>query len=147
MRFFPPSLIWCISGWGCVCVERYGNQSQGDQEHVAHIRLPEWRLETMQSAQIAFIYSLIVGISETIPGLPVDLLPWWVWPRSVSCVSALLVRHPPVCACHKLTENKGFDFKSCSKLWLLSDNMRCLQMLLNHWNVTNGSSLREITKV
>lgn len=74
-EIFPPSLIWRISGWGYVCVEHYGNQSQGDQEHVTHIRLPEWRQETMQSAQIAFICSLIVGISETIPGLAVDLLP------------------------------------------------------------------------
>lgn len=30
--------------------------------------------------KIPFIYSLIVGISETIPGLAVDLLSWWVWP-------------------------------------------------------------------
>lgn len=50
-EIFSPSLIWCISGWGYVCVEYYGNQSQGDQEHVTHIRLPEYRQETIQSAQ------------------------------------------------------------------------------------------------
>lgn len=48
---FSSCLIWCISGWGCVCIQRYGNQSQGDQDHAEHIRLPEQRHRQRQCSR------------------------------------------------------------------------------------------------
>lgn len=79
MRFFPQALFGVFLGGDMFVLSTMATKVKVTKSMLHTLDYQNRGRRQCSQHKIPFICSLIVGISESIPGLAVDLLSWWVW--------------------------------------------------------------------
>lgn len=80
MRFFPQALFGVFLGGDMFVLSTMATKVKVTKSMLHTLDYQNSGRRQCSQHKIPFICSLIVGISDTIPGLAVDLLSRWVWP-------------------------------------------------------------------